>query len=370
MDRRAFIRRLGPGVLAACFGWGWPARLRAAGAFDHAVAGQDLIQRGQFRQALVRIEEALRLDPRSDWAYGLMGRAYRGLGRFPEAVAAFRSALRLNPQDGYSRMMIDIMTQKPLAKIEKPKAPLSPLERQALQEERDMLATLDKRSGLYYQVKRVVIDAGHGGFDPGAVGPGGLREKEVTLDMALRLHQRLKRSGSVQSFLTRTGDYYIPLSARTVSANQHQADLFISLHVNAHQSSAPNGSETYYCSEKASSEEARKVASYENSVLKYDDPSLPTPGHIDIEEILMRFERRSNWVESGNFAQRFQQRFKQRLPLKSRGVHSANFFVLRRAQMPSILLETGFISNPAEEKLLARDEFRDRIVAAVAEGLA
>ena len=169
--------------------------------------------------------------------------------------------------------------------------------------------------------------------------------------------------------MTRTGDYYIPLSDRTVIANQYQADLFVSIHINANENREAHGCETYHCSETASNKEAARVAALENAVLKYDEPYKKRPGHIDIEEILFKFERRLYWEESGKFATAFQNRFERALPFKSRGVHSANFFVLRRARMPSILLETGFISNYEEEGKLKKASVREEIAAAVAMGL-
>jgi N-acetylmuramoyl-L-alanine amidase len=284
-------------------------------------------------------------------------------------VAEFRKAIRLNPADTYSRMMIDQITQKPIPRLKKESRPLTPLEKAANQEEAARLKTLKAKRGLDYQVNRVVIDAGHGGFDSGAVGLNGLKEKDVTLDLAKRLHEKLKRNGNIRSFLTRTGDYYIPLSARTVTANQFQADLFISLHINANQNRKPSGSETFFCSEKASSAEAEKVAALENAVVKYDEPYKKKPGFVDIEEFLFKFEQKLNWDESGAFAGTFQKRIEQQLPFRSRGVHSANFYVLRRAKMPAILLETGFISNPDNEAMLKEAAFRDKIADAIAKGV-
>jgi len=341
----------------------------ASSAFDLALEGQNLIQKKDFPKAIKALQEAVRIDPESDWAFGLLGRAHLGLSQKAEAVAAFRKAVGLNPSDTYSRMMIEIITQKPLPKSVKKEKPLTPLEKEAKHEEEAILNKLRAEKGLGYKVKRVVIDAGHGGFDPGAVGKNGLKEKEITLALAISLHERLKKEGNIKSFLTRTGDYYIPLSARTVAANQFQADLFISMHINANKNRQPSGSETYFCSEKASSAEAEKVAALENSVLKYDEHYKKKQGYIDIEEILFKFEQNLNWSESGKFAKAFQERFRKRLPLKSRGVHSANFYVLRRAKMPAILLETGFISNQNDEAMLKQPAFREKIVDAVARGL-
>ncbi|MEA3415499.1 MAG: N-acetylmuramoyl-L-alanine amidase [Thermodesulfobacteriota bacterium] len=370
MNRRHFIKLLSQSAfvsygLLTCPVLGW-----SKSAFDLALEGQNLIQQKNFSKAVDVLKKAVSIDPESDWACGLLGRAHLGLGQKAEAVAGFREAVRLNPADIYSRMMIEIITQNPIPKLEKKKKPLTPLEKKALNEEQDILKKLRAEKGLGYKVKRVVIDAGHGGFDPGAVGKSGLKEKEVTLDLAIKLHERLTREGKIKSFLTRTADYYIPLSARTVTANQFQADLFISMHINANKNRQPSGSETYFCSEKASSAEAAKVAALENSVLKYDEPYKKKQGYIDIEEILFKFEQKLNWSESGEFAKTFQERFKKRLPLRSRGVHSANFYVLRRAKMPAILLETGFISNADDEAKLKQPAFREKIVDAVARGLA
>ena len=370
MNRRNFLKWIGKGFIGTSALWLCPTRVAwGKSGFDYALEGQNLIAAKRFAEARDVLKEAVRLDPESDWAQGLLGRAYYGLGQRAEAVSAFREAVRLNPNDTYSRMMIEIITQKPIDRPEKPVRPLTPLEKAAKAEEEAMLSQLRSDGGLTYQVKRVVIDAGHGGFDPGAVGPTGLKEKDVVLDLAQRVGQKISDTGTIKSFLTRTGDYYIPLSDRTVIANQYQADLFVSIHINANENRKAQGCETYFCSEKASSDEAARVAAFENAVLKYDEPFKKTPGYIDIEEILFDFERRLYWEESGNFAGTFQGHFEQALPFKSRGVHSANFFVLRHAKMPSILLETGFISNYDEEAKLKQAAFREEIAIAVVRGL-
>lgn len=367
-DRRQFLRKIGTGMIGLCGAMIVPCSGWAKTAFDFALEGQDLIQKKAYLEAIVVLQKAIQLDPTSDWAFGLLGRAYREIGDTANAVTSFRKALRLNPDDTFSRMMIDMMTQKPIPVKKDRDRPLTPLEKEALEEERRMLRELQTQSGLGYQVKRVVIDAGHGGFDPGAVGKTGLQEKDVTLDIAILLYETLKKQGVVKPFLTRTGDYYMPLSARTVAANQYQADLFISIHINAHSNRSAHGSETYYCAEKASSREAEKVAEYENSVLKFEDLHRKQAGYIDIEDILFRFEQKLYWQESAKFAGVFQGRFENHLPMRSRGVHSANFYVLRSAKMPSILLESGFISNPDEESMLKKRAFRKKIADAVAEG--
>ena len=369
MDRRIFLKFFGTNLIALYGSMLWPLKVCSETGFDYALDGQGFIQKKEFAKAVNALKKAVEIEPDNDWAFGLLGRAYMGLSRNAEAVAAFRKAVQINSDDTYSRMMVEILTQKPIKVLKKKERPLTELEQKAFQEEAAMGDKMQGERGLGYKVNRVVIDAGHGGFDPGAVGKKGLKEKDVNLDVALRLQKKLASMGRIKSFLTRTGDYYIPLSDRTVTANQYRADLFISIHANASTRREANGSETYFCSEKASSAEAAKVAAFENSVIKFDKPYKKKAGFIDIEEILFNLEQKLNWKESGRFANLFQNRFKEKLPLKSRGVHSANFYVLRRSKMPSILLETGFISNPAEEALLKQPGFRDRIAEAVARGL-
>ena len=348
-----------------------PLHLFADDFFDLALKGQTLIQEKQYKEAVSILNRAIRLDPESDWAYGLLGRAHYASGNMAEAADAFRQAIRINPQDTYSRMMKEIITQKPVKDTRNAApAPLSPLEQEARQEERMMANYGGTDAGLQYRVRRVVIDPGHGGFDSGAVGRSGLKEKDVTLDIGLKLHEALKRENKIASFLTRTGDYYVPLQERAVAANQYQADLFISIHINANEKTTPQGSETFFCAEKASSKEAMKVAAFENAVLQYDNMIRHEKHFLDFEGILRGIEQKIYWRESERFAGDFQQRIEDHLPLKSRGVNSANFYVLRKASMPAILLEIGFISNAHDEAKLKTPAFRDRIVAAIMKGVA
>ncbi|MEW5736251.1 MAG: N-acetylmuramoyl-L-alanine amidase [Thermodesulfobacteriota bacterium] len=370
--RRVFLRAAGGLSLLALplTALPFPALARE-NAMDLCMAGQDAIASGDFAGAVGPLAKAVSLEPENDWCWGLLGRAYHGLKKIPEAVAAFRKAADLNPSDTYSRMMLEMLTQRPVARQEKPQKPMTALELEAEKEERLIAQRLSASSGLSYQVRRVVIDPGHGGFDPGAVGKGGLKEKDVALDIALALAEILEAGSSVQTRLTRTGDYYVALSDRTAAANQFRADLFVSIHINAAEKRAARGFETYYCSRKASTKEAERVAAFENTVVKYDNPAASEPGfQIDLEAMLLGMEQELYWKKSGTFAETFQKRSESALPFESRGVQSANFFVLRRAKMPAILLEAGFISNPENESWLARPEFRRKIAMAFAKGFA
>jgi len=368
MTRRKFLTAGGLGLGAALL---VPEVLLAGeSAFDLALEGQDLLAAKEYARAIEVLHKAVSLDVGNEWAWGLLGRAAYQSGDMRRALTSFRKVLGLNPDDVYSRMMVDVIQQKPLPPREKHETPLTPLEQAAKKEEELFHARISEEKGMGYQVRRLVLDPGHGGFDSGAVGLGKLQEKDVTLDLAKRTAGILERQKApFELFMTRTDDYYIPLSARTTTANQYNADLFVSFHINANANRQPNGLDTYFCSEKASSKEALRVAEFENSVIKFDKKELVQKGYVNIEDMLFRYERRRYWEAGGKIAGIVQKNMAARVSMKNRGVHSANFYVLRRAKMPSILLETGFISNPEQEALLTQDAYRENLAVSIAASL-
>jgi N-acetylmuramoyl-L-alanine amidase len=221
-------------------------------------------------------------------------------------------------------------------------------------------ATLTRTLGL--KIGRIVIDAGHGGHDTGTIGPTGLMEKDLCLDVALRLgkifEQKLPGADIVY---TRSDDTFIPLEDRTRIANEAKADLFISIHANSSPDHGARGIETYYLNLKGSPE-AMAVAARENSVSQQ--------GIHDLEDMVKKIARTEKIDESKELAEDIQDSLSKRIqraakPVKNRGVRKAPFVVLIGADMPSILTEISFLSNPADEQLLKKPEHRQR----VAEGL-
>ena len=203
----------------------------------------------------------------------------------------------------------------------------------------------------------IVIDAGHGGKDPGAIGPSGIREKDITLPIAKYLRDELKLLG-FDAKLTRYSDVFIPLSKRTEIANNAHADLFISIHCNASPSRNARGSETYFLA-LAKTTEARAVEARENQVIEFEIPQDgPTPGNV-LELILWDMAQNEFHKESSQLAEKVQIALNRNLGIKSRGLSQAGFHVLKGAFMPAILVETAFISNKKEEKLLASDSFQE-----------
>ncbi|WP_462324371.1 N-acetylmuramoyl-L-alanine amidase [Desulfoplanes sp.] len=369
VTRRRFLRAGSLGLATAMVAPGLVFARETA--FDLALEGQDLMAAKKYMQAIKSLRKAVDMDAGNEWVWGLLGRAYYQLGEMRYALTSFRKVININPDDVYSRMMIEVIMQKPLPPKKKDEGPLTPLEREAKEEEAHFRARFKENSDQGYHVRRLVLDAGHGGFDSGAVGLNKLEEKNVTLDLVKRTAAILGRQNRpFELFMTRTDDYYIPLSARTTTANQYNADLFVSFHINANANRKPNGIETYFCSEKASSKEARRVAAFENSVVKFDKKELVKKGYVNIEDMLFRFERRRYWEAAGSIASIVQQRMAQDVDMRNRGVHSANFYVLRRAKMPSILLETGFISNPDQERLLMKPSYRQSLAETIAVSLA
>jgi len=205
----------------------------------------------------------------------------------------------------------------------------------------------------------VVIDPGHGGKDPGAVGATKLYEKNVTLDVGLRLRDALKKKG-IQTVMTRESDKFVPLGARTKLANRVGGKLFISLHCNAARDRRARGIETYFLSQ-TKTERAIKVAEMENSVIKYEEDQYDYHDLDDPNFILIAMAQAQFVQESQELAGGLQAIVPRNTGLKDRGVDQAGFYVLVGASMPAILFEMGFISNRKEEEKLRRPKFRQKM---------
>ena len=216
--------------------------------------------------------------------------------------------------------------------------------------------------------RRIVIDPGHGGHDPGAVGLNGLYEKDVVLDIALKLRDILSENPLYEVFLTREKDIYIPLEERTAIANKKKADLFLSIHANASPQRKAKGVETYLLN-WTDNNEANRVAARENKISLKKMQEMNRKMDV-LGGILGDLERQMKRDESVNLANQIQNSMITTLDGRENlGVKWAMFFVLFGARMPSVLVEVSFISNPEEEKLLADVSFRYQIAQAIADGL-
>ncbi len=226
--------------------------------------------------------------------------------------------------------------------------------------ERSMVRALGLKIG------RIVVDAGHGGHDSGTLGPGGIEEKDVVLDVALRLGKLLKQRLGADVIYTRDDDTFIPLETRTAIANKAQADLFISVHANSSQDSSARGVETYYLNFTTSAD-ALEVAARENAV---SDQSIH-----QLSDLVRKITLQDKISESREFASDVEQSLYSGLEagnagLKDRGVKKAPFVVLIGANMPSILAEISFLTNPDDAHQLRDPEYRQRIAESLYRGVA
>ncbi len=225
-------------------------------------------------------------------------------------------------------------------------------------------ASLVQQLGL--GIKTIVIDPGHGGKDAGAIGYRRLKEKKVVLEIAKRLKEELKRRHPhLRVILTRSRDKYISLEERTAIANTRKADLFVSIHANAHRNRHISGIETFFLN-FATDEEAVRVAALENATSR--------KSISDLQSILHHLMLNSKIAESSNLAHMVQYRLVRRLRsrfrhVKDHGVKQAPFYVLIGAKMPAILVETSYISNPVEAKRLKNSRYQREVAKGIADGI-
>jgi len=232
----------------------------------------------------------------------------------------------------------------------------------------DEKLSLSRQLGL--GVRKIVIDAGHGGKDPGAVGPRGTKEKDITLSLARKLKAKLEKDFGYQVVLTRDSDRYLQLDERTAIANVENADLFVSIHANANRNRTRYGMETYVMNARASDRYASEVAARENAI------TMNSIGEFgsELEKIFIDMRKTDKVNESNKLASSIQGSMSSYMSkrynrIKDLGVKKAPFYVLIGANMPSILVEVGFISNRKEEKRLLTGKYLDNISNSIALGL-
>ncbi len=219
---------------------------------------------------------------------------------------------------------------------------------------------------LGLKIGRIVVDAGHGGHDTGTIGPNGLLEKDLVLDVSLRLGRLLETRLGADVIYTRDDDTFIPLETRTAIANEHQADLFISVHANSSPDPSARGVETYYLN-FTSNPDALEVAARENAV---SEKSI-----FELQDLVKKITLKEKIEESQELATDVQRSLYGGLAgkhstLRDRGVKKAPFVVLIGANMPSILAEISFVSNPTDAEKLETPEYREKIAESLYKGIA
>ncbi len=221
-----------------------------------------------------------------------------------------------------------------------------------------------------FSLRTVVIDPGHGGRDPGAVGYSRKNyEKDITLSISKKLKKLLEKELGLKVVLTRDRDEFVSLQNRTQLANRVNADLFVSIHCNAHRSSKINGIEVFYLS-TAKTDEDRAVEALENSVIfDFEGGDEAVQKYDDLALILMDMAQNEQLIESFELSSILQDNLVETTKSYNRGVKQANFYVLRGAYMPAVLVELGFISNKEEEKKLIKNSYQEKLALSLFNGI-
>lgn len=220
------------------------------------------------------------------------------------------------------------------------------------------------------RIKTIVIDPGHGGKDPGAIGFSNKNyEKDITLAIAQKLRDRITEKTQIKVYLTREDDRFVSLRERTEFANEVKADLFVSIHINAHNDRDVSGIEVYYLS-TAKTDDARATEALENAVVyHYEGGEEALARYNDLDFILTDMAQNEHLQESHDLCVNLQNNLVEVTESKNRGVKQANFYVLRGAFMPGVLIETGFISNKYEERKLVKPVYQNQIAEALYQGV-
>ena len=215
----------------------------------------------------------------------------------------------------------------------------------------------------------IAVDAGHGGVDPGALGPSGLREKVITLQVARRLAAAINREPGMRAVLTRNGDYFLKLRSRVKRARKAKADLFVSIHADGFRDPRARGSSVYILSRRgASSEAARWLAGRENAADRIGGVRLDDKDD-QLAQVLLDLSQNGAIEASGTAAAQVLKELKGIGPVHKRRVERAAFAVLKSPDMPSMLVETAFISNPNEERKLRSGRHQAQLAQAILRGV-
>ena len=233
-------------------------------------------------------------------------------------------------------------------------------------ESQEIISTKQKKQKWF--VDTIVLDAGHGGKDPGAIGVNGLQEKTVTLDVTKKLGRLIERNLGLKVVYTRQEDVFIPLWKRTQIANESKGKLFISIHVNSSgKNHRAKGFETYLL-RPGRTEDAIEVAQRENAVIDFEENK--TKNYISEENLILATLAQNTYMQHSEFlANSIQTSLDKVLTVPNRGVKQAGFQVLVGASMPNVLIELGFLSNKEEEKLLGKSKYRLKIAKALFESI-
>jgi len=342
-------------------------RIRFWTAPDHTRVVIDLSSRAQFRYRTLINPDRIAVDiPRTSFSRSVKSPIEVGDGLLRR--------IRINKlRGGTAQVVLDLYEESrfkifPLDRVDGHPdrividvlRPVSEAELEAREREVERL----KKS----RTKIVVVDPGHGGNDPGAIGWRRIKEKDVCLAIAKRTAEKIDEMPGFKAYLTRSGDYFVSLGRRVAVARQRRADLFISIHANDSRNRKARGTEVFFLSlSGASDEAARRLAEKENAA---DLVGGVPPGSEDLTHRLFDLVQQESLERSSYLAECIHDSLVKHRKLQSRGVRQAGFAVLKNAGIPSVLVEVGFISNPREARLLRSESFQNEVAGLLAEAVA
>lgn len=230
------------------------------------------------------------------------------------------------------------------------------------------LSRTERPSSPSREIKTVVIDPGHGGLWPGAMGKAGTLEKDITLAISLKLAAVIRRNLALRVVLTRDKDVDVSLEDRAAMANNNKADIFLSIHANSSYQKDARGPETYFLSLEATDEEARKLAYLENNPTQPEE-GIAGDNQDEIQMILWDMAQTAYLKQSSELAESIQNELNLLLRTRNRGIRQAPFTVLAGVACSAVLVEVAFLSNPREERRLLNEDFQNEVAKAIYDGL-
>lgn len=230
------------------------------------------------------------------------------------------------------------------------------------------LSRTERPSSPSREIKTVVIDPGHGGLWPGAMGKAGTLEKDITLAISLKLAAVIRRNLALRVVLTRDKDVDVSLEDRAAMANNNKADIFLSIHANSSYQKDARGPETYFLSLEATDEEARKLAYLENNPTQPEE-GIAGDNQDEIQMILWDMAQTAYLKQSGELAESIQNELNLLLRTRNRGIRQAPFTVLAGVACSAVLVEVAFLSNSREERRLRNEDFQNEVAKAIYDGL-
>jgi len=237
--------------------------------------------------------------------------------------------------------------------------------------ESDVVETDDPIEQVFAVKKKVIlVDAGHGGEDSGAIGKNKSQEKYVNLAIAKKLVTTINQNPDLTAVLTRSGDYYIPLTKRITIAQREKATMFISIHADSVESTSAKGASIYTLSEKGNNSQlAKQLEQSENSVDQFGGVETVIDSDQFLKNILTDFSRKDRDIQSQQLANEILNQLKKIGPVHKKEPQTANFVVLKTPAIPSVLVETAFISNPTQEKRLTNSKQQQKIANSIYQGI-